>query len=113
MNIIPKTTSLTFLYVNAYQGQFGFMLKDKHPTTLKEAQEQAAWIEANLSSSKIEAFYAPRAKVETKPRTLHSTEPTQDIGTPWAQKIEEAINGLAQTQTLLMNKVTNMERIQQ
>jgi hypothetical protein len=40
-------------------------------------------------------------------------EPTQDIGTPWAQKIEEAINGLAQTQTLLMNKVTNMERIQQ
>jgi hypothetical protein len=44
---------------------------------------------------------------------LHSVEPTQDIDASWAQKIEEAINGLAQTQTLLMNKVTNMERIQQ
>jgi hypothetical protein len=87
------------------------MLKDKRPTSLEEAQEQAAWIEENLSSSKVEAFYAPRAKAETKPRTLHSTEPTQDIGAPWAQKIEESINGLAQTQTLLMNKLTNMERI--
>jgi hypothetical protein len=34
---------------------------------------------------------------------------TQDKGTPWDHKIEEAISGLAQTQTLLMNiKVTNM-----
>jgi hypothetical protein len=111
-NIIPKDDAILLLYVNTYVGQFGFVLKDKFPKTLEEAQEKATSIKENLSSTKVEAFYVPRAKVETKPRTLHSTEPTQDIGTPRAQKIEESINGLAQTQTLLVNKVTNMERIQ-
>jgi hypothetical protein len=89
------------------------MLKDKLPTSLEEAQEHTAWIDANLSSFKIEPFHAPKAKAETKPRTLHNTKTTQDIGAPPAQKIEEDINGLAQSQTLLMNKVTNMERVQQ
>jgi hypothetical protein len=77
------------------------MLKDKSPRNLGEAQEQAAKIEVNLLSSEVEPFHVPRAKVETKPRTMHSVEPTQDINAPWSQKIE----------TLLMNKVTNMERI--
>jgi hypothetical protein len=67
------------------------MLKDKHPTTLEEVHEQATWIEANLSSSKVEAFYAPRGNVETKPTTLYSTKKIQDIDASLSQGLEEAI----------------------
>jgi hypothetical protein len=52
-------------------------------------------------------------RLNTKPRTLHNVEPTQDISAPWAQRIEEAINDLTKNQTLMMNKITNLERAQQ
>jgi hypothetical protein len=77
-NLSPKDDVVVLLYTNAFEGQFGFMLKDKSPKTLGEAQEQATKIEGNLLSFKVEPFHAPRAKVETKPRTLHNVEPTQD-----------------------------------
>jgi len=41
-NIIPKKDALLFIYVNDYHGKFGFILKDRHPTSLEEVQEQAA-----------------------------------------------------------------------
>jgi hypothetical protein len=69
-NISPKDDAILFLYVNAYLGQFGFMLKDKSPKDLGEAQEQVAKIEGNLLSSKVEPFHVPRAKAETKPRNF-------------------------------------------
>ena len=73
----------------------------------------AANIEANISSCKVEPFYVPRSKAETKPRTLHNVNPTQDINAPWAQRIQEAINYLAKNQTPMMNMITNLERSQQ
>jgi hypothetical protein len=78
-NISPKDDVVLLLYTNAFEGKFGFMLKDKSPKTLGEAQEQAAKIEENILSSKVEPFHAPRAKAETKPRTLHNVEPAQDL----------------------------------
>jgi hypothetical protein len=69
----------------------------------------AAKIEANLSSCKVEPFYAPRAKVDTKPKIVHNVEPIQDTSAPWA-RLEEAINDLTKNQTLMMNIITNLER---
>jgi hypothetical protein len=61
----------------------------------------------------VEPFHTPRAKVETKPITLHNVEHTQDPIMTITQRFEEIINDLAQNQTLIMNNITNMERVQQ
>jgi hypothetical protein len=90
----PRKEHLLFLYINAFPRHFGFMLKDKNPKTLEEACEMVARFEANISSCKVEPFYAPRAKAKTKPIKLHNVEPTQEISAPWAQRIKEAINCL-------------------
>jgi hypothetical protein len=85
------------------------LLKDKGPKTIQEAQEMAVKIEANISSCKVETFYAPRSKFDTKPKILHNVDPIQDTSAPWARP-EEAINDLAKNQTLMMNKITNLEK---
>jgi hypothetical protein len=46
------------------------MLRDKAPKTLEEAQEMAAKIEANLSTCKVEPFYAPRAKAKLQTKDV-------------------------------------------
>jgi len=61
-NISPKDDVVLLLYTNSFEGKFGFMLKDKSPKNLREAQEQAAKIKGNLLASKVESFHAPRAK---------------------------------------------------
>jgi hypothetical protein len=37
-------------------------------------------IEDDLSSSKVEPFFAPRVKMDAKPKVVHNVESTLDIG---------------------------------
>jgi hypothetical protein len=64
----PPTTIVCVLYMNAFEGQFAFLIKDKAPDTLAKAKEYSTQIEENLISSRIEPFQFPRAKVEAKKR---------------------------------------------
>jgi len=42
----PGKDYLLFLYIKAFSGYFGYLLKDKDPNTLEEAQEMVArWID--------------------------------------------------------------------
>jgi hypothetical protein len=84
----------------------------KVPKTIQEAHEIATRIEANLSSSKVEPFYAPRTKVDVKPKVVHNTETTQDISVALA-RLQETVDGMERNQTLMMNIITNLERAQQ
>jgi hypothetical protein len=52
-NIRPLEGITLVRYLNAFQGKFQFLLKNKYPTTLLEAQEFASQIEANLDSCKL------------------------------------------------------------
>jgi len=72
----PGGDYLLFLYTKAFSGQFGFKIRDKGPKTIQEVHEIATRIKANLSSSKVEPFYAPRAKVDIKPKVVHNAETT-------------------------------------
>jgi len=112
-NLIPKDDVVVILYNNSFEGQFGFMIKDRSPNTLGEAQEKATNIEENLLSFKVEPFHAPRANSKTKERTLHNVEPTQDLVASMTQNFEDIITNLSQNQALIMNKITNMEREKQ
>jgi hypothetical protein len=89
------------------------MLREKSPKTLLEAQEHVANIEENLLDSKVDPFHVSSAKVETKPRNLNNVEPTQDFVTLLDQRLEHITIEFFQNQSLLMKKVTNLERDQQ
>jgi hypothetical protein len=71
----PRDGAILLQYTNAFDGKFGFMLRDKFPKTLEEAQEWAGKIEENMLASKVEPFNAPCAKAETKPRTMNNVDP--------------------------------------
>jgi hypothetical protein len=75
----PSHSFLLFIYTKAFTGQLGYLLRDKNPQTIQEAQEVATRIEDNLLSSKVEPFSAPRVRMDTKPKIVHNVEPTSDI----------------------------------
>jgi hypothetical protein len=52
--------------MNAFEGQFRYIIKDKKPTSLAEAKEFSINIEENLLDSKIEPFQYPRNKTESR-----------------------------------------------
>jgi hypothetical protein len=76
----PLDNFLLFLYTKAFTGQMSFLLRDKAPKTIQEAQEVATRIEDNLSSSRVEPFSAPRVRIDATPKIVHNVEPTSDIG---------------------------------
>ena len=74
-NLCPSTTTICVLYMNAFEGQFAFILKDKAPDTLAKAKEYSTQIEKNLISSTFDPFQFPRTKVEEKTNTTISIAP--------------------------------------
>jgi hypothetical protein len=50
LNSRPMGEITSAHYLNAFEGKFQFLLKDKFPQTLKEAQDLASQIENNLNS---------------------------------------------------------------
>jgi hypothetical protein len=63
--------------------------------------------------SKVEPFCAPHAKAKTEHTTMNNVEPIQDPMTLLAQRLDQMTIEILHTQSLLMNKVTNLERVQQ
>jgi hypothetical protein len=49
---------LLFLYMKDFHCNFGYFLKNKGPKTIHEAKDMAMKIEANLSSCRVDLFYA-------------------------------------------------------
>jgi hypothetical protein len=49
----PTTSSVCLLYMNSFEGQFQYIIKDKKTTSLAEDKEFSINIEENLLDSKI------------------------------------------------------------
>jgi hypothetical protein len=108
----PSESFLRFLYTKAFRSQLGYLLRDKNPQTIQESQELATRIEDNLSSSRVEPFSAPRVGMGTKPKIVHNFEPTSDISAS-LEKLHLTVDGMVNTQELMMNRIFNLERTQQ
>jgi hypothetical protein len=93
MSYHPSDNFLLFLYTKAFTGQMGFLLRDKPPKKIKEAQEVAAKIEYNLSSSRFEPISAPRVKIDAKPKVVHNAKSTSDIGAI-LEKLQLTVDGI-------------------
>jgi hypothetical protein len=57
-----KDDYLVHIYTRSFNGQLGYLLRDKYPQSIQEAQYLATNIEGNLLSSNIEPFANPRGK---------------------------------------------------
>jgi hypothetical protein len=55
----PTTTIFLLLYVNSFEGKFGFIPRDNKPHTLEEAKEYNAESEENILCSKFDPFQYP------------------------------------------------------
>jgi hypothetical protein len=107
----PTNNFLVYIYTKAFTGQLGYLLRDKTPQTIQEAQELATNIEDNLHSSKIEPFANPKVKMDTKPKIVHNAEPSSDICASLA-KLQMTMDGMIKNQELMMNRIINLERAQ-
>jgi hypothetical protein len=67
------TIVINVLYMNAFEGQFAFILIDKAPNTLEKAKEYSTQIKENIISSRIDPFHFPHVKVEEKTKTATNT----------------------------------------
>jgi hypothetical protein len=105
-----STLSARLLYMNAFEGQFRYILKDKKPTSLAEAKEFNINIEENLLDSKIEPFQYPRNKTES--RTKVSNTNVLDPIALLTQKIFQMNTQVVQVKDQLMNRMTAVKRNQ-
>jgi hypothetical protein len=90
----------------------GYLLRDKAPKTIQEAQEVVVRIEDNLSLSRVKPFSAPRVKMDVKPKIVHNVEPTSDI-TISLENMQLTVDGMVNSQELMMNRIVNLEGAQQ
>jgi hypothetical protein len=96
--------------VNAFDGKFHFILKDKKPTTLAQAKEYSADIEENILDSKVDPFQYPRVKEETNTKASSSSAP--DPISLLTQKIDHMSTQFVQAQNQIMGRLTTVERNQ-
>jgi hypothetical protein len=52
-DLFPYEEVVRLLYVNSFEGKFGFILRDKKPNTLEKSKEYSEEIKENIIYSKI------------------------------------------------------------
>jgi hypothetical protein len=87
VDFLPIAATFHLQYVNAFDGKFCFILKDKNPTYLEEAKEYSVEIEEKILDSKVDPFQYPRVKVETKTKASNSS--ALDLISLLTQKIDQ------------------------
>ena len=78
--IRPKDQALLIHYLNAFDGWLGYHLKEKNPTDLKHAQDNARKAEANVVSmgkQNLFDYYGPSSS-KTESRTTKLKEPSKE-----------------------------------
>jgi hypothetical protein len=95
----------------SFSGQLGYLLRDKNPQSIQEAQEIATRIEGNLLSAKIEPFANPRAKTDVKQKAVHNAEPDSDLNTS-INKLQATMDLLMRNQEEVMSRIVKLERAQ-
>lgn len=106
-----KDDYLIHIYTRSFNGQLGYLLRDKNPQSIQEAQEIATNIEGNLLSSKIEPFANPRGKIDVKQKTVHNTERTSDLCTS-ISKLQTSVDSIMKNQEEMMNRIVRLEKSQ-
>jgi hypothetical protein len=106
-----KDDYLVHIYTRSFSGQLGYLLRDKDPQSIQEAQELATKIEGNLLSSKIEPFANLRGRRDTKQKVVHNAEPTSDLCTS-ISKLQASVDNIMKNQEEMMNRIVRLVKSQ-
>jgi hypothetical protein len=106
-----KDDYLVHVYTRSFNGQLGYLLRDKNPQSIQESQELATKIEGNLLSSNIEPFGNPRGRIDTKPKIVHNAEPASYLCTS-ITKLQASMDGIMKNQEEMMSRIVKLERYQ-
>jgi hypothetical protein len=71
----PIASLVRLIYMNAFEGKFCFILKDKKPTSLAQSKECSVYMEDNLLDSRVEPFQYPHVKAEAKTKVSNNIAP--------------------------------------
>jgi hypothetical protein len=107
----PKDDYLVYIYTRSFNLQLGYLLRDKNPHSIQEAQELATKIEGNLLSFKIKPFANPRGRIDTKQKIVHNAEPTSDLCTS-ISKLQASMDGIIKNQEEMMSRIVRLEKSQ-
>jgi hypothetical protein len=107
----PKDDYVVHIYTRSFNGQLGYLLREKKPQSIQEAQELATKIEGNLLSSKIEPFANPRGRIDTKQKIVHNAEPTSDLCTS-INKLQASMDGIINNQEEMMIRIVRLKNSQ-
>jgi hypothetical protein len=106
----PTATTIHLLYVNAFDGKFHFILKDKKPTSSAQAKEYSDEIEENLLDSRVDPFHYPHVKAEAKNKA--SSNNAHDSIALLTQKIDQMSTQFSKVQNQIMGSSNSVERNQ-
>jgi hypothetical protein len=104
-----KDEYLVHIYTISFSGQLGYLLRDKDPQSIQEAQELATKIEGNLLSSNINPFANPRGRINTKQKVVHNAESTSDLCTR-INKLQASVDKIMKNQEEMMNRIIRLEK---
>jgi hypothetical protein len=107
----PKDDYLIHIYTKSFNGQLGYLLRDKNPQSIQESQDLTTKIEGNLLSSKIGPLPNLRGKMEIKPKLVHNSKPTSYLCASIA-KLQASMDGIIKYHEQMMSRIVNLERSQ-
>jgi hypothetical protein len=103
-----KDDYLVHIYTRYFNGQLGYLLRDKDPQSIQEYQYLTTKIERNLLSSKIEPFANPRGRIDTKQKVVHNAEPASDIYTS-ISKLQAFVDSIMKNQEEMISQIFKLE----
>lgn len=109
-SIKPKDPAILVHYLNAYEGTFGFMLREKNPTNLKDSQGITRKMELNVSYfRKISLLDSSRTWTSKNEPKLKGSLATQQAPDPIAA-LSAQIAELMKSKTIMKQEMENLRK---
>ena len=119
-DIKPPEKAILIFYVQDFEGEMRYQLRDKEPTNVREAQEKDIRIDKNmqaLGKSNVLGFSKGSPPESDKVKKVENQEPQGDSIDKLTQLIKQMelnhanqLAAMQANQTALQNKVVSLER---
>ena len=112
-DIKPPENSILIFYVQAFEGEMRYQLRDKEPTNVREAQDKAIKIEKNMQASgksNVLGFSKGSPPESDKVKKVENQEPQGDSIKELARLIKQMEEVYINQLSSMHNKIVAMEK---
>jgi len=97
VDLKPTEKAITLHYTNAFEGHFGFLLREKNPISLLDAQDKVVAMDSNvLATGKIDLFGSSRSAPKPQPKPKESL--VNENPTPTLEELAQMMKTMMQMQ---------------